>query len=362
MHEKGGTWMKKLSIPKISLKGKKQKDNASGRITNETVAEHRERVIAEGRRFKYPLQYAKHKLVINTVVVSVTAIILLISFGWWQLYVVQNTATFFYRVTQVLPLPVGSVDGAPIRYSDYFLYYRPSEYYLNKYDEIQADSADGKLQLEYKKRDAMDRATADAYARRLAADLDVHVSRDEVDDALDALRQADNGTLSEVQVNSSAQQVFGMSEQDTRAQYRNSLLRSKVAFAVDDQASKLVEDVKRGVAEKKSLKDIANALNVGDEDVVNYGVSGMVSKASVFKGVRMADIAKVKKGVVSDPFMSSTSDGYFLTRVTSANDSQVNFEFINVPLTVFSANIQELKDAGSVREYITIDPEQYMEQ
>lgn len=353
--------MKKLSIPKLKLK-KRSKPEAPSRITNETVAEHRERVIAEGRRFKYPLQYAKHKLVINTIVVSLAAIILLISLGWWQLYVVQNTATFFYRVTQVLPLPVGSVDGTPVRYSDYFLYYRPSEYYLNKYDEIQADSNDGKLQLEYKKRDAMDRAIADAYARNLAADLDLSVSNDDVDKALSALRQADNGTLSEVQVNSSAQQVFGMSEEDTRAQYRNSLLRSRVAFAIDEQAASLVEDVKAGVADKKTLKAIADEMNKGDEKLVSYGVSGLISKSSVFRGVDVADIAKVEKGIVSDPFMSTTSGGYYFARVTAVNDTQVNFEYINVPLTAFSEQLQALRDSGAIREYITIDPDRYMEQ
>ena len=30
---------------------------AGGRITNETVAEHRERILSEARKFKYPLQY-----------------------------------------------------------------------------------------------------------------------------------------------------------------------------------------------------------------------------------------------------------------------------------------------------------------
>ena len=353
--------MKKLSIPKLKFK-KRTKPETSTRITNETVAEHRERVIAEGRRFKYPLQYAKHKLVINTIVVSTAAIILLISLGWWQLYVVQNTATFFYRVTQVLPLPVGSVDGTPVRYSDYFLYYRPSEYYLNKYDEVQADSTDGKLQLEYKKRDAMDRATADAYARKLAAELDISVSNEDVDNALDALRQADNGTLSEVQVNSSAQQVFGMSQEDTRAQYRNSLLRSRVAFAIDEQATSLVEDVKAGVADKKSLKAIAESMNKENNKTVSYGVSGLVSKSSVFRGIDVADIAKVEKGIVSDPFMSATSGGYYFARVTATNDTQINFEYINVPLTAFSNRLKELRDAGAIREFITIDPEQYMEQ
>lgn len=37
------------------------------RITTETVAQHREQILAGGRRFKYPIQYARHKLVINAI-------------------------------------------------------------------------------------------------------------------------------------------------------------------------------------------------------------------------------------------------------------------------------------------------------
>lgn len=349
--------MKKVSIPKIRRRSKSDKH---GRITNESVAEHRERVIAEGRRYKYPLQYAKHKLVINTIIVSVAAVLLLISIGWWQLYVVHNTSLFFYRVTQILPLPVGSVDGADVKYSDFMLYYRPSEYYLSKYDEIKPDSQDGKLQLEYKKRDAMDRAIADAYARHIAGQYDVSVSSDEIDKALDALTQADNGTLSEEAVRSSALQVFGMSENDTRTQYSNSILRGKVAFAVDDKASGIVDTIQSRIDKKSNLKDIASELNQQDEGVVQYGISGLIGRSTVFSGVNVRDISSVDKGVVGGPLKSLTSDGYIFFRVLSSSDSEVNFEFVHVPLTVFSANLQSLRDDGKIHEYITIDPERYI--
>ena len=54
-------------MKKIKLKrSKKQPAPAASRITNETIAEHREQILAGGRRFKYPIQYTKHKLIINT--------------------------------------------------------------------------------------------------------------------------------------------------------------------------------------------------------------------------------------------------------------------------------------------------------
>jgi hypothetical protein len=101
-------------MKKLLSRFRKKDVEASSRITNETVAEHRERILAGGRRFKYPIQYARHRLVINAIIISVVAVIILGVVGWWQLYLAQNTSTFVYKVTRVLPLPVANVDGQPV--------------------------------------------------------------------------------------------------------------------------------------------------------------------------------------------------------------------------------------------------------
>jgi hypothetical protein len=81
--------MKKLLT---KLPGKKKQESPS-RITNDTVAEHRERILAGGRRFKYPVQYSRHKLVINAVVISLVTLLVLLLVGWWQLYLAQNSSS-----------------------------------------------------------------------------------------------------------------------------------------------------------------------------------------------------------------------------------------------------------------------------
>ncbi len=52
----------------------------------EKVEERREEVLAHGRKFKYPLQYAKHRLMINTVIVALVALILMVVAGWAMLF------------------------------------------------------------------------------------------------------------------------------------------------------------------------------------------------------------------------------------------------------------------------------------
>ena len=77
--------MKKL-LNKLPRPGKsKSTENDSARITTETIAEHRERILAGGRRFKYPVQYARHKLVFNAIIITVATLLVLIGVGYWQL-------------------------------------------------------------------------------------------------------------------------------------------------------------------------------------------------------------------------------------------------------------------------------------
>ena len=90
----------------------------------EKVEERRDEVLARGRKFKYPMQYAKHKLIINTIVVAVVALGLMVAAGWAMLYKLQDTGDMIYRVTQVFPVPVAKVEGENVRYSDYLMIYR----------------------------------------------------------------------------------------------------------------------------------------------------------------------------------------------------------------------------------------------
>src|SRR5680860_1756935 len=100
------------------------------RITSETIEQHREHILAGGRKFKYPIQYARHKLVINAIIISVVTIVIVLAVGWWQLYPGQNTSDFMYRVTRILPVPVANVDGQPVLYSDYLMRYLSQVHYL----------------------------------------------------------------------------------------------------------------------------------------------------------------------------------------------------------------------------------------
>src|SRR5688572_25990542 len=122
-----------------------------GRITNETVAEHRERVLAGGRKFKYPLQYTKRRVLVISIVLSVLALLFFVAFFAWSLYFAQAYDKFTYGLTRVLPVPVAQVDGDMVRYSSYLAELRSSVHYLTTKEAVNFSSADGRRQLDYQK-------------------------------------------------------------------------------------------------------------------------------------------------------------------------------------------------------------------
>ena len=78
-------------MKKIFKKKPKQKKELPTRITNDTVAEHREHVLAGGRKLKYPVQYTRSALVRNTIIISAVALVALVAGVWAQLYVFKDT-------------------------------------------------------------------------------------------------------------------------------------------------------------------------------------------------------------------------------------------------------------------------------
>lgn len=343
----------KTSI-KDKLRRKKAPEPTPARITNDTLAEHRERVISGGRRYKYPIQYAKHKIIINTIVISVIALVGLGVFGWWQLYIVKNSSDFFYRVTQILPLPVANVNGQNADFSDFLLNYRASQYYLAKYDDLSLDSQGGKLQLQYKEQDALNLAISDAYAKKIASEHSLRVTDNEVNKVLDNLRSATNGQLTQQTSEASSQRILGMSASDLRTTIYNSILRAKASFAVDTTARETADTAKALLAATPDFTKVAAELNAKRPGSAVSGASGDVASSALFGGLRASEVAKLDPNKVSGPLMSVTDDGYYFVSGIKNSGGQVSFSFLRIPLAQFKDNIKTLDAQGKIHRYISI--------
>ena len=318
---------------------RRKKDVVPTRITNDTVAEHRERVLAGGRRFKYPVQYARHRLVIATILVSVVFLALLALVGWWQLYPMQNSSAFMYRLTRIIPVPVAVVNGEQVPYSDYLVQYRGSEYYLSKYGEIKLDTPDGQRQLAYIKRQSLSKAEQTAYARQIAHKLGISISNNDVNSFISAERNTVNGRVSQETYDSSMQLYYGETPNDYRLRVANSLLQAKVAFAVDTDAVAQVKQAQALITSTKSdFAGVATQMASSKGGKVTVGQSGMVDNTSKFSGLRVSDLSKLNKDDVSGPLRSTTDDGYYFVKIVDKSDTQVNFLYLHIPLTKFADN------------------------
>ena len=343
--------MKKL----VSKLRKKQSEEPAARITTDTLAEHREKVLAGGRKFKYPVQYQRHKLVINAVIIGVAALLLAIAMIFYLLYVAKNTSEFMYRVTKVVPAPVAVVDGEQVSYSEYLMKYRSAEHYLTEKEQIDINSADGKSQLEFMKVEAMDDAIADAYARKLARELDVTVSDAELEAYLKQQREAGDDEVTEVTYNAVIQDYYGWSPAEYRDAMKAKLLRQKVAYAVDSGAEDLSKQIEANVkGGNTDLKAIADELNKDEAMTVVYGPGEWVPISNQDGGLAEA-ASKLEKGQVSTQIKPTSGAGYYYVKLLDKNDSSVQYEYIYVPLTEFDEMLEKIESDDKLSRFIKLE-------
>ena len=333
--------MKKF-IAKVS--GKKQPQEPAGRITTDTLAEHREKVLAGGRKFKYPVQYQRHKLVINAAIISVSALILLIGIGWYLLYPAQNTSEFMYRVTMVVPVPVAVVDGQQVRYSDYLMQYRSNLHYLVEKEQVDVTTESGKRQVEFIKAQSMEGAIANAFAAKKARELDIQVTDAELETFLTQQRQVTDGEVSEATYNSVIEDYYGWSADEYRDAMKSKLLRQKVAFALDQNATKITETIeKRIAAGQTNLAVLAEALNKEEEGTLMFTPAAWVPRDNRDGGLATA-AAELQKGQISKAIKTTTGDGYHYVQLIDSNDGNVQYSSLFVPLTEFKDQLKAAQD------------------
>ncbi len=342
--------MKRLTLRK------KQETRKPERITNDTVGEHRKRVLAGGRKFKYPIQYSRHKLVINTIIISVLALIATGVFGWWQLSPQQNTGTFAYRVTSVLPVSVANVGGETVRYSDYLLKLRSAEHYLERKEQTVLGD-DNAEQRTYLKQQAMRDAIADAYALGIAREQGITVSDEELAIFLKDKRLIEGSEITERTQQAVIRDYYGWSPDEYAHVMRIKLLRQKVAYHIDGTAKSRadgVRDVVMKASQRVSWQDLIKARGAEWSDM-QYGISGMVPRTNQDGGLAVAAAGLEEQAISGIVQVTADNEYYYaIIRLLDSNKTQVNYEFILVPAVEFQRRLNEQYDKGGVHVLIDV--------
>ena len=353
-------WRKKMK--NIKEKAKKLKDKVSKRaesresqidkITNITLEEQRREILNKGKKFKYPVQYSKNRLVVNALVIAgvilITGAILL----WYQLYRVQNASEFIYRFTAILPFPVAKVDGEKVLYSDYLIEYRANMQIANaKKDEIEGANNTNALSTLNKSK-AMKNAIANAYAQKIARELGISVSDKEISEVFDAQRKTQNTELTESALYKIAADNYGLSPNEYRRMFIElPLIRRKVTTQIDKNADKLKNEVSKYLSENSN--NFSKAVEYfGDK--IEYSKPGKVRKTNI-DGGRSKIAAGLKVGEVSKPFISNSGDGYYIVKLIEKTDNEVSYESIKIKFTEFNKQLEQLEKDGKIQKYIKVD-------
>lgn len=334
-------------------RGNKQLDKTTlPRITNDKLAAYREQVIAKGKRYKYPMQQTKNRTLMLSVLVALVLLAGVTTFTWWQLYRAQNTSSFVYRITQILPLPVASVDGTTVAYEDYLLELRSALHYLTSIESVNLTSDSGKRQLAFQKRQAMDKVLQQAYAQKLAREKNISVSEAEANEYIKS--QIEHNTI-------------GATEQDFRAvikeyydwdfeEYRHSikaqLLKRKVVAMVDDQARARAEEVLKKARSGDDFAKLAMRYSSDESTKANGGEVGFVRMSDPDPDGLVNAAAALEKGKVSDIIIGS--NGLYIVKNIEERDEAVRFARILIPFSAFNDRFSELRDAGKIKEYIDV--------
>jgi len=228
------------------------------RITNETVAEHREDVLRGARKYKYPLAHSKHRIVIISTGLILIAVVGFFIYSTFSLYKFQSSSGFIYRVTQVVPFPVAKAGHNYVSYENYLFELRRYEHYYQSQQQVNFSSQSGKDQLNSYKPAALNEVVQDAYVKQLASQHGVSVSSADLNAELDSL-QAQNQSSSQ-ELADVTSKFFGWSMSDLRRELTQEILAQKVAAKLDTNAQS------RAAGALKQIEDGATFSTVSSQD------------------------------------------------------------------------------------------------
>lgn len=321
-------------------------------ITNETIAEHREDVLKGARKYIYPLQHSKHRIVLITSVIIIGAVVSFLVYCGLALYRYHQYNTFIYRVTQVAPFPIARVGNRFVAYENYLFELR---HYVHYYQNQLNQGFDGEnfQQLANYRKQALQDVINIAYIKTLAAQNKISVSDKEVDQRIAQVR-AQNRLGSNNKVFSDVlRSYWGWGVNDFKRSLKEEILAEKVVAKLDTETHQKAERVlvqARAGADfttlaKQNSSDPSVATNGGD-----YGFSVTKDNPNIHPAVA-AEMFKLKAGEVSG--VINAGQTLEIVKVTKVSGDFVNAQHISFRLKDPQVFIDQLQKSTPTHKYIS---------
>lgn len=348
----------KPSLHKLRRKSSDTKINQAiedlPRITNETVAEHREEMLSSARKFIYPLNHSRRSIVKVSIGLFVVGLVVFLGYVLLALYRFQSTSTFIYGVTKVLPVPVARAGGDWVSYENYLFELRHLKHYYETQQEVVFTTESGRAQLEDFRRQAMDQAINDAYAKQLAKANNVKVTSTEVDDAVRLLREQNRLGNSDEEFADVLKEFWGWKVDDFRRELRQQLLAQKVVAALDTEAG---DKLRAAQAQLQQGTDFAAVAKQYSDDAGTRDGGGeypfLIDKSNRDVAPKVVEaLLRMQPGQVSD--IIDTGYTLELVKVISADNGKIRAAHISSTYKPVTEFIKPLKDKKPPKRFIQV--------
>ena len=324
------------------------------RITNETVAEHREEVLSSARKYIYPLQHSKHKIVLITTTIFIATIVGFFTYSTIALYKLKSSTSFLYGVTRVIPFPVAKAGNNFVAYENYLFELRHYVHYYQNQQKLDFKTESGKQQLAQFKKRALDKVVNDAYIKQLAKEKKVTVSDAEVDAEIQIVRAQNRLGGNDKVFEDVLKEYWGWSVDDFKRSLKQQLLAQKLLPVLD---TTLVSKANAAKAELDAGADFAAVAKKYSDDIATkdnggeYGYAIDKSNRDIAAQTSAA-LFKLKPGQVS----GVVNAGYSLEIVKNIEQqgdkirgAHISFNFKDI-----SDYLNDLKDKNKAKLFIRL--------
>jgi len=321
-------------------------------ITNETVAAHREEVLSSARKYIYPLQHSKHKIVLISTALFITALVSFFIYCALSLYRFKSNSSFLYGVTQVVSFPVARAGSHFVAYENYLFELRHYIHYYELQQKVDFTTLEGKQQLaEYKKR-ALQKVVDDAYIKQLAAKYKVSISSKELNDQISLVRSQNRLGANEKGFEDVLRDNFGWSVDDFKRSLRQEMLAQKVVSVLDtdtqNRAIAALGELQSGV----SFADVAKKYSDDPTTKDNGGEFGaLIDKTNRDLAAQITDaLFKLQPGQTS----TIINTGYSLEIVKNLEIQGDKIRGTHIALSFKGINtyLNDFKDKHKARLFI----------
>lgn len=322
------------------------------RITNETVAEHREEVLSSARKYIYPLQHSLHRIVIISTAIFVLLVVGFFVYCTLALYKFNSTSTFIYRVTQVIPFPVAKAGSHWVSYENYLFELRHYMHYYQTQQKVDFNSTSGKQQLDAFRKVALKSVIDHAYVKQLASQQKVSVSEAELNEEVTLLRNQNRLGGSEEVFEDVLHEFWGWSLDDFERELKSQMLAQKVVAKMDVKTNQRAQDV---LKELNNGMDFAEAAKKFSDDA-NTKDSGGVWGFAIDKNNRdlspqvIDALFKLKTGQYSTTV--ETPQGLEIVKVREVNGASVRASHIFFQFEGADTYLDPIKSEKKPRQFI----------